>query len=216
VPPAKAKKPKAEPGPDQLVRQSAGAYRSGDGRFTVSQSDSSWFVVDTEQLNELGQELIHGPFASLKEATAAIPGARNVTPLLRKPARRPRPARAAPAARPRPQSWIDRLDEAQQRSVRRLISALEKEGVSDAEDLVRQHREDGAPFIATRLIEHRLRELVDSRPADQRELARDVAVGVIEVLTSGGSVSPSALPRWALVQIEPDIDATPRVIRPRL
>ena len=44
-----AKKPKPEPQPDDLVRQEAGNYLSGDGRFAVRQSDANWYVVDREQ-----------------------------------------------------------------------------------------------------------------------------------------------------------------------
>ena len=84
-----------EHGPDDVVRQAAGNYLSGDGRFEVRQSESNWYVVDTAQANEFGQELMHGPFGSLKEATAAIPGARDVKPLLNRRRGRssPRPSR---------------------------------------------------------------------------------------------------------------------------
>jgi hypothetical protein len=69
--------------PDDLVRTAAGAYRSGDGRFEVQKSDTRWFLVDSQQTDELGQQLLHGPFATLSEVTAALPGARaiKVTPV---------------------------------------------------------------------------------------------------------------------------------------
>ena len=44
-----AKKEKPAPGPDDLVRKSAGEYETGDGRFVVRQSETNWYVVDTEQ-----------------------------------------------------------------------------------------------------------------------------------------------------------------------
>ena len=48
--------------PDKLVRQQAGTYRSGDERFEIREADVGWFLVDSEQTNEFGQELIQGPF----------------------------------------------------------------------------------------------------------------------------------------------------------
>jgi hypothetical protein len=83
---------KAAPEPDDLSRESAGTYRSGDNRFEVRQSGGTWYVVDLERTNDFGQELIHGPFATLKEAREAIHGARKVTPL-------PRPSLSAAAKR---------------------------------------------------------------------------------------------------------------------
>jgi hypothetical protein len=73
----------AEPKPNDLVRERAGEYRSGDGRFGVQKGDVGWFLVDTEQLNELGQPLMHGPLKTLDDVRAAMPGARDIKPLLR-------------------------------------------------------------------------------------------------------------------------------------
>ncbi len=217
------KKEKPAPQPDDVVRESAGAYVSGDGRFRVSQSDSTWFVVDTEQANEFGQELIHGPFSSLKQAQAALAGARSVKPLLRST---PRPKRASkqaskvptPASAPppaQPPSWIDRLGAAEQKQVRRLIRSLEKEGLADAEELVKRHRDDTVPVIATRVAEHRLRKVIDEQPADEREAAARLIERVAQVLATDGLANSSPLPRWALVAIDPDEPAPKRVLRPR-
>ena len=74
------KKPTKAREPDDLVREAPGSYVSGDERFEVRQSDSTWYVVDRQQTNELGQELMHGPFASMKAARAAMPGARDIKP----------------------------------------------------------------------------------------------------------------------------------------
>jgi hypothetical protein len=79
----RAKKEKPEPGPDDLVRESAGTYRTGDDRFHVEKSDMGWYLVDTQQTNEFGQQLIHGPLGTLDAIRAAIPGARDLKPLLR-------------------------------------------------------------------------------------------------------------------------------------
>jgi hypothetical protein len=56
----------------KLKRESAGRYRSEDGRYVVQQQSGPWWVMDTEQTDELGQPALHGPYASLSEATDAI------------------------------------------------------------------------------------------------------------------------------------------------
>ena len=80
------KKADATADPDKLVRQQAGTYRSADDRFEVREADSNWFLVDTEQANEFGQELIQGPFPTLKAVREALPDARAAKPApLKKP-----------------------------------------------------------------------------------------------------------------------------------
>ena len=56
----------------KLKRETAGRYRSDDGRYVVQQQSGPWWVQDSEQTDELGQPALHGPFASLSEATDAI------------------------------------------------------------------------------------------------------------------------------------------------
>lgn len=73
------KKQRTPPNPNKLVRQSPGTYRSGDERFEVRQAGTGWFLVDTGQANELGQELVTGPFATLAAVREAIPEARRTT-----------------------------------------------------------------------------------------------------------------------------------------
>ena len=75
----RSSKPKPPPDPNQLVRQSAGTYRSGDDRFEVRQSGIGWFLVDSTQTDELGQELVQGPFPTLAAVRDAIPDARRTT-----------------------------------------------------------------------------------------------------------------------------------------
>jgi GNAT superfamily N-acetyltransferase len=76
-----AKKEK-EVAPDKLVRERAGAYRTGDGRFTVeSQASGAWFLVDSEQFDELGMARVLGPFGTLDQAKAAIEKARSSPPV---------------------------------------------------------------------------------------------------------------------------------------
>lgn len=69
--------PARPPAPDdKLKRERAGAYRSGDGRFTVEQASSGWVVLDAEQADDLGLPLARGPFATLDDARAAMAEAR--------------------------------------------------------------------------------------------------------------------------------------------
>lgn len=202
--PAKAKK---EVGPDDVVRQTAGSYLSGDGRFEVRQSDSNWYVVDTAQANEFGQELMHGPFGSLKEATAAIPGARDVKPLLKST---PRPVKPAPKPE---KSWLDKLPANERREARDLIRALEREGMPSAEDLVRRHRNDTAPTIATRLIERHLNVLIGEQP--DRDQATELVRRVVEILTNEGARARRPVPGWTLVEVATDDEPPTRRITPR-
>ena len=82
------------PTPTSSIRQTAGSYRTADDRFEARQAAQGWFLVDTEQSNEFGQELIHGPFGTLKELREAIPGSRTAKtiamPKAREAARRVR------------------------------------------------------------------------------------------------------------------------------
>jgi hypothetical protein len=55
-----------------LKRETAGSYRTDDGRYLVRQQSGQWWVADTEQTDELGQQALRGPFASLSDATEAI------------------------------------------------------------------------------------------------------------------------------------------------
>jgi hypothetical protein len=217
-----AKKEKPPAGPDDLVRASAGAYRSGDGRFEVQKSGQGWFVVDSQQANEIGQQLIHGPFATLDDVRGAIPGSREIKPLLRsgrrtvttaagKAAKKPVPRK--PAA---PQSWIDRLSKSEAAEVRGLIRALEGEGVGAAEAVVKRDRDAGpiAP-AASALVETRLKKLIDDAPEGQRDAVRRAIKRAAEILTDEGAATARPLPRWELVETPRDPGQRPRRIRLR-
>ena len=222
---ARAKKEKPPPGPDELVRESAGTYRTGDGRFEVQKSDQGWFLIDSQQANEFGQQLIHGPMPTLDALRAAIPGAREIKPLLRvRPALPPKTTKGGAGAsreatKPEPpaptQTWLDKLPEAQASEARKLIRALERQGVDTAEDLVRHHRDDPAA-LAARIIEQRLRELVGQQPQEERERAQRVARRVVEILTMDGLALTRPAPRWALVELQPDDDVPARRIKPNM
>jgi hypothetical protein len=211
---ARAKRTRpAEPAePDSLVRQAAGSYRSADGRFEVEQSGSTWFLLDKEQTNELGQELIHGPFSALKAVREAMPGARTVTPL---PRSRRRPPPSERRKKPPPPSWIDKLPNNEAAAVRRLIRALEREGVEDAEALVRRDRDGNSPAVAARLIDRRLDALIEDVPDKERERAQELIRRAAEVLTNEGSTVRDPLPGWLLVEIGPEREPVNRRIRTR-
>jgi hypothetical protein len=205
--------------PDKLVRKAAGTYRTADERFEVRGGSTGWFLVDTEQANEFGQELMVGPLATLDAVREAIPSARTakITPIRRAPS-----ARASEKASgrkkaeppPPPPSWIDRLPKPDAAGVRRLIAALEAEGIADAEDLVRRDREGIGPAVATRLIERRLAAIVDELPESARPGARDLLGRVASVLSAEGQ-SRGPLPGWSLVEVglEPDPPNRPISIR---
>jgi hypothetical protein len=205
----KAKRPAEAGDPDKLQRQAAGTYRTADGRFEVrGGSTAGWFLVDSEQTNDFGQQLIQGPFATLADVRAAIPSARStkITPI-RPPAAPSRRAEKpkAPKSPPRPPpSWIERLPPAEATAVRRLIGALEREGVSDAEALVRRDREGIGPAIATRIIERRLAAIVDELPEQGHAGARELIRRATEVLTAEGTTMPKGVPGWSLVEIGPE------------
>jgi hypothetical protein len=84
-----------ERGTPKLKRETAGRYRSEDGRYVVQQQSGPWWLMDTEQTDELGQPALYGPYASLSEATdaiAALPAAS------RAPTKKP-PAKKAPTTK---------------------------------------------------------------------------------------------------------------------
>jgi len=191
----------APPDPDKLTRQSAGSYRTADDRFEARQAAQGWFLVDTEQSNEFGQELIHGPFATLKELREAIPGSRTTKMVaLPKPARSAKGAKGAASEKPKPapKTWVDKLPPAEKRAVRATMAALEREGITDAELLVRRDRDGLAPAVASRLIERRLAEAAEAASPKERTLIQRVA----EILSADGRAT-DALPGWTLVEVPP-------------
>ena len=205
-----AKKPStdAPADPDKLIRQSPGSYRTADERFEARQADVGWFLVDSEQANEFGQELIHGPYATLKALREAIPDARTskVTPMpAPKPGKAPKRAASKPEKRTEPPpSWIDKLPAGEARALRRSIAALERAGVEDAELLVRRDRDGLLPAVAVRLIERRLAEALEGASAAEKRLVQRAA----EILSAEGRPA-EGLPGWALVELPADEDPPP-------
>jgi len=207
----RASKPPKVVEPDDLVRETAGSYVSGDARFEVRQSDANWYLVDREQTNEFGQELIHGPFSSMKAAKAQMAGARDIKPLLRSTPR-PKPT-TQPKPPPKPkQTWLDKLSRDEATNVRKLIRALESQGVSDAESLVRKDRESLAPAIAQELLDRRIAALIDDLPDKEHAAAKKLIARLAEVLSDSGAM-PDPLPGWALFETGPGREPTKRRVR---
>ncbi len=207
--------------PDRLSRQRAGAYRSADDRFEVREADAGWFVVDMTRTNDFGQELIHGPFPTLKAAGGSLPERRAADDAPKRPraragggkskGTRTSKDRPSPAPEP-PPSWIDALPKADAADVRRVIAALESEGMRDADAVVRRDRDGLLPAIATRRVEDRLDALIADLPESHREAARAIAQRVAEVLTAEGTSARRSLPGWALVEVDSGVDLPGRRI----
>lgn len=204
------RKADAAPDPDRLVRESAGTYRTEDRRFEVRNGDTGWFLVDSEQTNEFGQELMHGPFGTLKAVREAIPGARSpkVTALRRpsgKSGRRgQRDGDAAPARPRKPRSWLDDLPTAEARAARAMIRSLEQHGFTDADGLVRQDREGFFPVVAARQIEEAVARLVDDWPEPTRPEARTLVAQVLAIVSQRGAAVDPPLPGWRLLEVRQD------------
>ncbi|MEO5987119.1 MAG: hypothetical protein ABIW50_03550 [Candidatus Limnocylindria bacterium] len=205
--------------PNRLSRQHAGTYRSGDDRFEVREADAGWFVVDTSLTNEFGQELIHGPYPTLKAAGESLPERRAAkavpkprAPKIPKRGSAQEPKKPEPAAPKPPPSWIDELSRADATDIRSMIAALETEGIGDAEAVVRRDRDGLLPAVAMRRVEERLAALVADLPEAHRDSARAVAQRVAEILSAEGTPSRGRLPGWALVEIGPGANPPARRI----
>ena len=208
MPKTASKKPKADD-PDRLIRQSDGGYRSTDERFVVEQANGSWFVADQETADDFGQPRVAGPFATLKMVKEAIPRMRAGPTPMRKPIRQSRPA-TKPAPPPKPETWLDRLSADDRRRAEKLIRALEKEGLPDAEDTARARIEGKATKdLARRLLRGRLDRLLDDAKADGD--ARQLVAEATQILAAARRIGPD-LPGWALVETDRDGSPTDRRI----
>jgi hypothetical protein len=208
-------------------RAEAGKYRSADERFTISsEGPSRWFITDDQELDELGLARTVGPYDTLDDAKAAADDRRGEapapSPLAERIAKGTKPekrggtaarSKASPKAEPKaapppPKTWLDKLEDddrhAAQRA-RRLISALEDEGIADADALVRRDVLGGQPAIAARLLARDILEAVGKASKPE-----SVIQAVTEVL--GSSKARRGLPRWELVERDGPTDE-PRVIR---
>lgn len=195
--------------PDALQRQRAGTYRTADERFEVRQADQGWFLVDAQQTDDFGQALVRGPFATLKAVREAIPEARSakVVSLPRRAAAKASgkntvasPPKRAPEPPEPPPSWIDKLPSDERAGVRRVVRALEAEGVANAEKLVRRDHGGLLPVVATTLIRQRLEAVLGDASAAERKLVRRA----VKVLTEEGRTARGPLPGWSIVELGPE------------
>ena len=207
-------------------RAEAGKYRSSDDRFTIrSEGPSRWFITDDEELDELGLARTVGPYDTLDDAKAAADARRSegpaASPLAERIAKDAKPAKADGAAKrtkavpepkskpaPPPKTWLDKLEDDDRdaaRRARRLISALEGEGIADADALVRRDMLGGQPVVAARLL---ARDILDA--VGKSTKPESVIEAVAEVL--GSSKARRSLPGWELVERDGPTDE-PRVIR---
>jgi len=152
---------------------------------------------------------VAGPFATLKLVREAIPRTRSGPTPMRKPIKQSKPA-ATPAPPPRPETWLDRLSADDRRRAEKLIRALEKEGLPDAEDTAKARIAGKADKdLARRLLRGRLDRLLDEAAADDD--ARRLVAEATQILTAARRIGPD-LPGWALVETDPDGSPTDRRI----
>jgi hypothetical protein len=122
-------------------------------------------------------------------------------------------AKAAPQEpAPVKPSWLDRLSDEEARSARATIAALERADIPDAAELVRRDVGSPAPVIARELILRKLGELVDSAPAEERDVAERALHAALRLLTEGGLQRTRGLPGWELRETHGPDPAAPRRI----
>jgi hypothetical protein len=141
-------------------------------------------------------------------------GARDIKPLLRSTPR-PKPTSSQPKPAPKPkETWIDKLARDDATNVRKQIRALESQGISDAEALVRKDRDGLAPAIAQELLDRRLAALIHDLPEKDRPAARKLMNRVADVVSDSGAM-PDQLAGWALFETGPGRDPSKRRVRPK-
>jgi hypothetical protein len=207
---ARTKAPaKPDADPDRLIRQADGGYRSADERFSVEQANGNWFLADQETADDFGQPRVAGPFATLKLVKDAIPRVRAGPTPLRKPIKQTkRPAKAAPP--PKPETWLDRLSAEDRRNAERLVRALERSGLPDADAIAEAQITGGRGVtdLARRLLSAKL----DAVLADADEKTRALVADALRIVTSDGTSTGRDLPGWALMVLEADGSVTERRI----
>ena len=188
--------------PDRLIRQADGGYRSADERFVVEQANGSWFLADSEIADDFGQPRVAGPFATLKIVKDAIPRARSGPTPMRKPIKqRKRTEKSKPS--PKPETWLDRIPADDRRRAERLVRALQKEGLADAEQVAEgMILGNPDPGLARRLLQGRLDRLLDEATDDEN--GRQLVSEAIRILATEGRRIGRELPGWVVVETDPD------------
>jgi len=200
-------------------------YQSSDERFSIrSEGPSRWFITDEEQHDEFGLARTVGPFDTLDAAKSAAEALRDeapaASPLVDRlakdggPSRTSKRDRAKPPAKtpkpppPPPRTWIDKLEDDDReaaRHARRLIAALEGEGIEDADALVRRDITGNQPVVAARLLAREILAAIGTATRPD-----SVVEAVVEALSS--SKVRRSLPGWELVERDGPTDEE-RVIR---
>jgi hypothetical protein len=206
--------PKASIDDTSLKRLPGEGWQTRDGRFTIETASGTWSLLDAEQTDDLGLPLVRGPFRSLAEAKAAIDEARSSQPLTSTLADRATTAKRAGAkpskaddatpkaqapkkakapAEPAEPRWIAELDAADRRRAHRLIAALTKRDIRDAEGIVRRDLAGDVASVARIALAERVAELLDDADAATAK----VAARLIEALADGRDEDLDV--RWRLV-----------------
>jgi hypothetical protein len=157
---------KASDKDEALKRLGGGRWQTRDARFTIEPQSGTWVVVDAEQTDDLGLQLVRGPFGSLRDAKEAIERARETEPtasplsarveeLRSRPsatksttARQPNRSEPAKAEEPKEPRWLTDLEPDDRRRARRLIDRLAEAGAPDAEGMVRRDIVGNVPTVA--------------------------------------------------------------------
>ena len=203
-----------------LKRLGGGRWQTRDARFTVEPQSGTWVLVDAEQTDDLGLPLVRGPYRSLTEAKAAVEAARGAErpelPLAGRVKQGATPRSATPAAkatrapktgttvRKAPQApeqpaeprWIADLVPRDRGRARRLIDLLDKAGVRDAENVVRQDLTGGVPTVARLALANHLAGVLATGGEAAR--AADRALGPLVEALGGGRDDDLGV-RWRLV-----------------
>jgi len=210
--------PKASADETSLKRLPGQGWQTRDGRFTIETASGTWSLLDAEQTDDLGLPLVRGPFRSLAEAKAAIDEARSSQPVTstladraataKRPAAKPakgndappkaparKKAEAAEPAEPAEPRWIAELDAADRRRAHRLIAALAKRDIRDAEGIVRRDLAGDVASVARVALAEHVAALLDDADADAA--TTKVAARLIAALVEGRDDDLDV--RWRLV-----------------
>jgi hypothetical protein len=207
--------PKASADDTSLKRLPGQGWQTRDGRFTIETASGTWSLLDAEQTDDLGLPLVRGPFRSLAEAKAAIDEARSSQPVTstladraataKRPAAKPAQRNDAPpkaqarkqaeAAEPAEPRWIAELDAADRRRAHRLIAALAKRDIRDAEGIVRRDLAGDVASVARVALAEHVAALLDDADADAA--TTKVAARLIAALVEGRDDDLDV--RWRLV-----------------
>jgi hypothetical protein len=217
-----------------LKRETAGRYGSTDGRFTVeAEGANAWYMADEEQVDQLGQPVLRGPFPTLAAARIAVAEARS-TPVSgrdlpkamqppqahgrsagqkrgeRPAGRAPRPRRSVHAADREAEMppWLAELAPNQRAAAQRLADELKGLGIDEPETLVADDLLSDEPLIAQAILLRRLRERLHS--------GQD-AEAVLDVLRDEGFRPGAGRPPfgWRLVEVDRQGKPTERRLRVR-